>query len=361
MATPANPTPARQAVAAQRLMRFGLSLPNRAVLFGMPVGMLLETAELAEASGRFDSVWVGDNFLSKPRLEAIVMLSALAARTQRLKLGTICLASFPMRHPLPLAIQWASLDVLSGGRTILTVCNGGAASLGPLFATELAAMGIASKERVARVEEGIELLRLFFGPDPVTYSGRFYTFEQVEVYPKPVQARVPICIAVNPGREVDPAVEERLLRRVARLADGWQTDAIEPEVFRERWARIQAYSAEYGRAGQVTDAQLHLMVNINDDAAQAHRESIAFLDKYYGQGTVDDTFLANWLAYGSPAAVIEKINIFVEAGYTTIVLRFTSPHQQAQLDRCVTEVLPAFQAMIAGHGEGGGEGGQPAT
>lgn len=336
---------------ARHPIRFGLSLPNRAVLFGIPVGMLLETAEQAEASGLFDSVWVGDNFLSKPRLEAIVMLSALAARTQRLKLGTICLASFPLRHPLPLAIQWASLDVLSGGRTILTVCNGGAASLGPAFATELAAMGIASKDRMARVEEGIELLRLFFGPDPVTYSGRFYSFDNVEVYPKPVQTHVPICLAVNPAKDVDPTVEERILRRVARLADGWQTDAIEPEVFRERWARIQAYSAEYGRAGQVADAQLHLMVNINDDAAEAHRESVAFLDRYYGQGTVDDAFLANWLAYGPASAVIEKINTFVEAGYTTIVLRFTSPYQQAQLERCVTEVLPAFHRMIAGGAE----------
>src|SRR6516225_8344741 len=135
-------------------VRFGLSLPNRAVLFGLPPALLLETAEDADASGAFDSVWVGDNFLSKPRLEAIVTLSALAARTRRLKLGTICLASFPLRHPLPLAIQWASLDVLSGGRTILTVCNGGSAQAGPRFATELAAMGVASGERMARVEEG---------------------------------------------------------------------------------------------------------------------------------------------------------------------------------------------------------------
>jgi alkanesulfonate monooxygenase SsuD/methylene tetrahydromethanopterin reductase-like flavin-dependent oxidoreductase (luciferase family) len=332
---------------AQQPLRFGLSLPNRAVLFGIPVELLLETAEQAEASGLFDSVWVGDNFLSKPRLEAIVMLSALAARTKLLRLGTICLASFPMRHPLPLAIQWASLDLLSGGRTILTVCNGGAASMGPLFATELAAMGVASNERMARLEEGIELLRHFFGPDPVTYSGRFYSFEGVEVYPKPVQARVPICLAINPARDVDPAVEERVLRRVARLADGWQTDAIEPDVFRERWARIQEYSAEYGRAGQVTDAQLHLMVNIDDDAAAARRESVEFLDKYYGEGSVSDEFLGNWLAFGPPTAVIEKINTFVEAGYTTIVLRFTSPQQRAQLERCVMEVLPAFGGRLA--------------
>jgi alkanesulfonate monooxygenase SsuD/methylene tetrahydromethanopterin reductase-like flavin-dependent oxidoreductase (luciferase family) len=329
-------------VSAKRPVRFGLSLPNRAALFGMPVGLLLETAEQAEASGLFDSVWVGDNFLSKPRLEAIVTLSAIAARTQRVKLGTICLATFPMRHPLPLAIQWASLDVLSGGRTILTVCNGGAASMGPAFAAELAATGVASNERVARLEEGIEVLRMLFGPGPVTFHGRFYHFDGVEMLPKPVQGRVPICIAVNPHNAVDPATEERLLRRVARLADGWQTDGIAPEVFHVRWARIQAYAAEYGRADEVTDAQLHLMVNINDDAQRARQESVEFLDHYYGQGHIGPEFLANWLAYGPPSAVVEKIGTFIEAGFTTIVLRFTSPSQLEQLERCVTDVLPAF-------------------
>src|SRR6476469_7527520 len=157
-----------------REVRFGLSLPNRAVLFGVPPELLLRTAEQAEASGMFDSVWVGDNFLSKPRLEAIVTLSALAARTRRLKLGTICLASFPLRHPLPFAIQWASLDLLSGGRTLLVVCNGGSSTWGGAYATELAAVGVQSSNRAARVEEQIEILRLFFGPEPVTYHGKFF-------------------------------------------------------------------------------------------------------------------------------------------------------------------------------------------
>src|SRR6185295_4026721 len=136
------------AASATRPVRFGISLPNRAVLFGVSPLSLLESAETADQSGFFDSVWVGDNFLSKPRLEAIVTLSALAARTRRLKLGTVCLASFPLRHPLTLAIQWASLDVLSGGRTILVVCNGGAASYGGAYAAELAASGVRSVDRV---------------------------------------------------------------------------------------------------------------------------------------------------------------------------------------------------------------------
>lgn len=331
----------------KRAVRFGLSLPNRAVLLGLPVGVLLEAAERADACGLFDSVWVGDSLLFKPRLEALVTLSAIAARTRRVKLGTICLASFPLRHPLPLAIQWASLDVLSGGRTILAVCNGKSARDGPLAATELATMGIRSPERAPRLEEGIELLRRLWGPGPVSFEGRFYQLENVEALPKPAQERVPIVIAVNPPPATDPAVVERVLRRVGRLADGWQTDGTPPEVFRERWRRVREYAAEYGRADEVSDSSLHPMVNLNDDAEQARRESVEFLTRYYGEGAISEEKLSYWLAAGPPSAVIERIGRFLEAGCTTPVLRFTSPNPLGQLERCVQDVLPAFQGATA--------------
>jgi alkanesulfonate monooxygenase SsuD/methylene tetrahydromethanopterin reductase-like flavin-dependent oxidoreductase (luciferase family) len=327
-----------------RMVNFGLSLPNRAVLFDGPItwDILLRASELAEASGKFDSVWVGDNLLSKPRLEAIVALSAVAARTTRVKLGTICLASFPLRDPILLATQWASLDLISGGRTILAVCLGASARMGPQFAAELQALGVDSRQRAPRLEEGIALLRSFWGPEPVTFDGEIYQYANVNVQPKPTQERPPIVLAVNPPRDIDPETEERALRRVARLADGWQTDGTPPELFRERWNRIREYAVEEDRADDVTDASLHLMVNINDDAARAHRESVAFLDHYYGSGAISAEKLDSWLAFGSPSAVIDKIGQFLDAGCTTPVLRFTAPDQLGQLERCIPDVLPAF-------------------
>jgi alkanesulfonate monooxygenase SsuD/methylene tetrahydromethanopterin reductase-like flavin-dependent oxidoreductase (luciferase family) len=96
-----------------------LSLANRGALFGLTdTDELIESAVFAEQSAVFDSVWVGDSLIHKPRLEAITLLSALATRTEKLRLGTICMASFPVRHPVLLAIQWASLDQISKGRTI---------------------------------------------------------------------------------------------------------------------------------------------------------------------------------------------------------------------------------------------------
>ena len=103
-------------------VNYGISLSNRSVVTGdKTVEELVDMAVAAENSGAFDGVWVGDNLLSKPRFDYLVLLSAIAARTTKVKLGTICMASFPLRNPVQLAIQWASLDVLSEGRTILAV------------------------------------------------------------------------------------------------------------------------------------------------------------------------------------------------------------------------------------------------
>src|SRR5207244_11538256 len=116
--------PSRMGMA--RAPRYGLSLPNRAVLFGATsVDELLAVSEQADASGAVDSIWVGDSLFAKPRLESLVLLSAIAARTRRVRLGTCCLSTFPLRDPLFLAAQWATLDHVSSGRMILGACVGG--------------------------------------------------------------------------------------------------------------------------------------------------------------------------------------------------------------------------------------------
>ncbi len=326
--------------------RFGLSLSTRAVLFDWgTLDDLIEAARTAEDSGYFESVWVGDNLLSKPRVEAIVTLSALAAQTAHVRLGTICLASFPLRDPILLALQWASLDVLSKGRTVLSVCNGGSALDGPQFAHELEVMGVSSRERVGRVVEGISILRRLWREDQVTHRGTYYQFADVDLLPKPVQQPVPILLAVNPKEEVvDAATTDRILQRVAAHADGWQTDATPVATFRQRFHTIQRYAEARGRDGRALESCLHLMVNINEDRDRAFHEATTFLSSYYGAGAVSRERAEMWLAYGSPQAVIDKIAAYLDAGCTTPVLRFVSPHPTQQLQRCIEEVLPAFRS-----------------
>ena len=109
-------------------LRLGLLLPNQGVVFGaVTTRELLELAEEADATGVFDAIFVGDNLLAKPRLESVTLLSALAMRTKKARLGTACMASFPLRDPIVLAAQWAALDNLCEGRSLLVACIGGAA------------------------------------------------------------------------------------------------------------------------------------------------------------------------------------------------------------------------------------------
>ena len=325
--------------------KFGLSLSTRAVLFDWgSLDDLLDMAETAEDSGLFHGVWVGDNLLSKPRVEALVTLSAMAVRTERVKLGTVCLASFPLREPLLFALQWASLDVLSKGRTILAVCNGGSRFDGPQFAHELEVMGVKSAERPARVVEGIEILRKLWGEGKASHDGRFRSFADVDLQPKPVQRKVPIHIAVNPkADDVTEEATERILRRVAAHADGWQTDGTPAETFRERFEKIRAYAAELGRDTADFDGSLHMMVNIDEDRDRAFAEATTFLGAYYGAGYISREHAETWLAWGSPQAVIDKLAAYIEAGCTMPILRFVSARPREQLQRCIEEVLPAFR------------------
>ena len=318
------------------------------MLFGIQTSELLDVTLRAEASGLLDSVWVGDNFFSQPRIESMVLLSAMAARTTRIRLGTLCLATFPMRHPLAFAVQWASLDLLSGGRTILGVCNGHSAREGAYFARELDAMRVRSDERAARVEEGIEVLRKAWAAGPVRHKGRFYEVEGVECLPKPVQAHVPILIAVTPvptGKDDAAATEERMLRRVARLADGWQTGPRSPQAFRTQWARIHEYAAEYGRVDEIAQSVIHFRVNINDDAEQARRDATAFTARYYADtlppGVLEMSDRS--LVCGPPQLIAERVMQFVEAGCTTPVFGFMAMDQRGQLERCLASVLPLLR------------------
>ena len=177
----------------------GLSLPNRGVLFGaMDVGEMLDLAARADTGGWFGSVWVGDGLVAKARLEAITSLSAIAARTTRVHLGVCCLATFPLRQPVMLALQWASLDVLSNGRALLAVCLGSpTARSGGNFLAELEAMGVARNERIARFEDNIEILRALWS-GPAAHDGPFVTFPEIDLQPRPVQDPCPIWIASNP-------------------------------------------------------------------------------------------------------------------------------------------------------------------
>ena len=328
---------------------FGLILANRAVVLGaLKARDLLDLAAAGETSGAFDAVWVGDSLLAKPRLESIALLSALAAVTSRVRLAVGCMATFVHRHPVLLAQQWASLDVLSEGRAWLAVCLGGPSDANAAQAAEHAVMGIPSGERVGRLEEGIEILRRLFHETKVSHHGRFYRFESVTLEPRPVQRPVPIWIASNPtgltwkgGASASEAVVERSFRRIARFADGWMTNKLSPAEFREQFGRVQAMAREEGRDPAALGSALYHNININEDRQAALEESKAFLDAYY-TSKFTPQFVEQWTVAGRPADCIEQLRAYFGAGLGHMALRLSSWDQRGQLTRFLAEVAPAF-------------------
>jgi alkanesulfonate monooxygenase len=233
-------------------MRYGLRIPSFA--------LGPRTASL-EAMGRylrraedlgFDSAVTIDHLLLTPPayactwLEAMTMLAALAGVTRTIRLGTMVLV-LPLRNPVYFAKEWATLDVLTGGRTILGLGVG-------WHEEEFALMGVPYRERGPRTSEAIEVLKALWAGDHVTYAGKFYTFRNLTIDPKPVQTpHPPIWIGggTQPSEKVYgqtvPTIDP-VLRRIARHADTWVPhSSATPAMVRADWAKVQAFAREYGR------------------------------------------------------------------------------------------------------------------
>lgn len=331
-------------------MKLALLLPNQGVVFGATTAReLIEMAEVADASEVIDAVFVGDNLLAKPRLESITTLSALAVRTRRLRLGVACLASFPLRNAIVLAAQWGALDNLADGRTILVACIGGGgaggrSASGGQFNSEYEAFGIPTGERAARLEEGIEVLRVLWTQDPATFHGRFYDFEGIAVRPPPVRKPCPpIWIANNPHVfGARPDVVRRTVERVGRLADGWMTYKPTPQAFRESWAAIGDVARARGRDPSAMESALYFNVHVGDDVEAAFAETKRFLDHYYGHDHSRED-IDKWSAYGPPELCAARLHEYAEAGVGLCTIRLTAFDQMAQTRRFIEQVAPLLR------------------
>jgi probable F420-dependent oxidoreductase len=197
-------------------MRFGLCVASIGT-YADP-RTVIELAEDAEASG-WEALLYWDHLAfvwGPPSADPWVTLAAVAARTERLRLGTN-VTPVPRRRIHVLAHQAATLDVLSGGRVVFGAAIGG-------IPEEFTAFGETgdARERAEMLDEGLDVLRAFWAGERVIHHGRHYTVDGVELKPRPAQERLPIWI----GGNAQPA-----LRRAARF-DGWSADTTNQEGMR---------------------------------------------------------------------------------------------------------------------------------
>jgi alkanesulfonate monooxygenase SsuD/methylene tetrahydromethanopterin reductase-like flavin-dependent oxidoreductase (luciferase family) len=328
-------------------MKIGLTLPNRGVMFGATTSeQLIRHARIADQCGQFDSVFVGDSLLAKPRLDSIVLLSAIAAVTTRVRLGTACMASFPLRDPVLLASQWASLDYLSGGRTVLVVCSGIVSQAGAN--AEAATYRVSGADRVRRMIESIGLIKRLWTEDDVSFEGEYFSCSGVTIGPKPAtKPRPQIFMANNAMAHADETFVRRTLRRVARHADGWQTAGVfAPSELARRLGILREELHALDRDVSTFETQLYHNVNITSDRDTALAESKRFLDQYYGP-MFSEAMVRNWTASGPSAECAEMLQTLGELGFNEITLRITSWDQDTQFRKLTEEVLPRLRATGA--------------
>ncbi|MEV0144470.1 MULTISPECIES: LLM class flavin-dependent oxidoreductase [unclassified Nonomuraea] len=316
--------------------RFGLLIPQRGALFGVDsLRGLLDLGAMAEQSGWFSSVWVGDSLTAQPRPEALSLLGALSATTQHVRLGTSCMASFALRDPVVLAYQWATLDQLSGGRMVLGACTGLISD--GVSRREGEHWGVPDKERGPRLEENITLCRELWTGEPVYFDGRFRSYQGVSVYPTPAQDPCPIFIAANPW---DPRFAERVLRRVATLGDGWMSANSWPGLFEGLWPRLRDHLKQEGRDPDTFPVALLHNVNIGDSRDDCLAETARFIAEHEDDDEVATPMLEAWTAAGSPQRCATDLRALLAKGATHLILRLASWDQRAQLRRLVDDVLP---------------------
>lgn len=306
---------------AYRGSRFGFR-PHAWVRAGdNPFSVLMEQAQVAERLG-FDGIFFGDRLLAQARSqgdviyaatmpELFVSLAAIATATRTIQLGTLVLV-LPFRHPLMVAKQVASLDLLSNGRVILGVGAG-------WNEVEFRALGLSRAEAGARLAEMVPLLRRLWTEEDVSHEGRFFRCAGVNVEPKPARpggppvwfgSFTPDDVRIQ-GNALTPGIE-RVLERVAALADAWvpmtysvkSRCSINPGILGLAWERLQSFVERAGRpAGSVQfvfSHWYHIIVE-DEDRLEAERAIRRFFP-----GTWDEA-VATYLI-GPADQILEKIH-----------------------------------------------------
>ena len=200
---------------------------------------LVDLAVQAEELG-IDSVWVHDHVFNvghvfdriggRPYYEPLTLLSFVAARTRRVRLGTSVLV-LPYHNAVRLAKTAATLDVLSGGRLILGVGVGS-------IEKETTALGASFAERGAYSDEAIAVMRALWSQEDPKFAGKYSRFEGMKFSPKPLQKPIPIIIG---------GVSRAAIKRAARLGDGWHPLGISPEALGQGMATLREEARACGR------------------------------------------------------------------------------------------------------------------
>jgi alkanesulfonate monooxygenase len=287
---------------------------------------LIRYSVRAEQLG-FESLWAWDHVLlgvdpAFPVLDAMITLTAIAARTTRIRLGTGVLV-LPLRNPTTAAKALGTLDVVSGGRLILGVAAG-------WYAREFDAVGVPFRERGPQFERNLEILTRLWTEDRVTVRIDEFNLRDAVMLPRPVQApRPPILV----GGYVDAA-----LRRAACLADGWLTYFYTPESFTRSWSKVLGFAREAGRDPAALRATNQVAIHVGRSRSETEAPMMKWLQTEWDVAAWSESTVAHAI-HGSPDDCVAELRRHLATGVHRLIL-IPYRYQPEQVERIAAEILP---------------------
>jgi probable F420-dependent oxidoreductase len=299
----------------------GLALPTFTGAVAVPgeAGCLRAMAQRAEEL-RFTGLWVAEHLLRAPLIYRVSFLSPLsvlahvAACTRHIRLGTAILV-LPLRDPVLLAKELATLDLLTDGRLVLGIGTG-------WDVHEFESCGVPLRERGSRTDEALALLRRLLTEEHVTFTGRFHRVRDVSIDPRP--ARFPEVWIGGGSKMADPdaadlpAMAPSVLARICRDADVWIARPTDQALILSDIAQVQAACA--GRERPLRMAHFNFVHVVDtDDREKALLVQRAEFERVMGTHRPFAALEACYLM-GTPAEMVEKLSRLRRAGVTEFIL-----------------------------------------
>jgi alkanesulfonate monooxygenase SsuD/methylene tetrahydromethanopterin reductase-like flavin-dependent oxidoreductase (luciferase family) len=304
-------------------LKLGYLLPTRErIMVGKhETDDIIALGDLADQLG-IDSVWIGDSLLAKPRHDPLTLIAAIAARTEKVKIGTAVLLPM-LRNPVLLAHQVATLDQISKGRVILGI---GTARDVPAIRAEFEAAGVPFEKRIGRMLEQMRLCRALWAGEPVDWDG-LWTVKQGELAPKPYTPGGP---EIWSGGGVEAA-----LKRSGRYFDGWfPSGAGTGKDWAEGWMGVQKFAKEAGRDPSAITGAAYVTLAVHDDQPTADAELDAYLEGYYLR-PAEEIRKQQYCFAGNRAGAVDWLGEFVAGGASHVCVRFTGSDDAAQMEELV--------------------------
>ncbi|HZZ07128.1 MAG TPA: TIGR03560 family F420-dependent LLM class oxidoreductase [Candidatus Binataceae bacterium] len=291
---------------------------------GATVKTLLDRAEMAERLG-YHSFWLVDHFWSPGMpdvdlLEAVTMMSALAARTERVRIGTLVLCN-SFRNPALLAKSLTTIDHISNGRLEVGLGAGWMEQEYRAYGYEFPSVGT----RLRQLEEGLQILKAMFTENRANFKGRYYTVTDAPNNPKPVQKPHPPIMIGGAGEKV-------MLRLVAKYADRWNCPAGYRD-FKKTLGVLHEHCRAVGRDPKDITVSEQLMVCIGANRAEADQKW------EMAKGRKPFSFTA---VKGTPDEVVKQLREHVSWGVTMFTMMFADMAPPQTVELFAREVMPAF-------------------